>query len=536
MLPSMAAGRYTRRAMSFARAIATVGGLTLLSRLAGFARDILTAALLGAGPVADAFFVALKLPNFFRRLFAEGAFGVAFVPLFAATLQKDGRAAAIAFAEEALAVLLTLLLPFTALALVTMPWLMHGLAPGFAGDPGKFGLAVDLARLTFPYLMLVSLVALLGGVLNALDRFGPFAAAPIAFNLTLIAALLTAPMLGLDLGRSLAAAVTLSGVVQLVWMAWTCRAAGITLRLRLPHFSERVRRLFRLVGPGALGAGVMQINLFLNVVLASLLPSGAVSFLYYADRLNQMPLGVIGIAIGTALLPVLSRHAAAGDEGMVRHYLSRALEFSLLLGLPAAVALGVAGSPIVGVLFERGAFGPEETRATAAALAAYAVGIPAYVIVKALNVAFFARQDTATPVRIAVLVTVATLLLGLALLPVLGHVGIALATGLTAWLDVALLVAALRRRGLLALDERLLRRAPRIALAALGMGLALAWGASALEPWLSAGFAGTRFGALALLVSTGMALFAVLAQALGGAALGDLKSLLRRDETVLPAK
>ncbi|ALG71752.1 multidrug transporter MurJ [Azospirillum thiophilum] len=514
--------------MSFARAIATVGGLTLLSRLAGFARDILTASVLGAGPVADAFFVALKLPNLFRRLFAEGAFGVAFVPLFAAELQTRGRTAAIRFAEEALAMLMAVLLPFTLAAVTVMPWLMHGLAPGFADEPAKFALAVDMARLTFPYLALISLVALLGGVLNALDRFGPFAAAPIAFNLTLVAALLTAPRLGFEPGIAMAAAVTLSGAVQVGWMAWACRGAGVALRLRAPRMTGGVRRLFRLVGPGALGAGVMQVNLFLNIVLASLLPSGAVSFLYYADRLNQMPLGVIGIAIGTALLPVLARHAAAGDERMVRHYLSRALEFSLLLGLPAAVALGLAGRPIVAVLFERGAFGPQEAHATAMALAAYAVGIPAYVIVKSLNAAFFARHDTVTPVRVAIIVTAATAALALALMPWLGHVGIALSTGLTAWLDVALLVAAMRRRGMFDLDERLTRRAPRIAAAAVGMGAALLLGDALLAPWLAAPTTAVRFAALALLVASGAAAFGALAVTLGGASPDDLKAMLTR--------
>ncbi|WP_372399051.1 murein biosynthesis integral membrane protein MurJ [Azospirillum sp. HJ39] len=514
--------------MSFARAIATVGGLTLLSRLAGFARDILTASVLGAGPVADAFFVALKLPNLFRRLFAEGAFGVAFVPLFAAELQTRGRAAAIRFAEEALAMLMAVLLPFTLAAVAAMPWLMHGLAPGFVDEPAKFALAVDMARLTFPYLALISLVALLGGVLNALDRFGPFAAAPIAFNLTLVAALLTAPRLGFEPGIAMAAAVTLSGAVQVGWMAWACRGAGVVLRLRTPRMTGGVRRLFRLVGPGALGAGVMQINLFLNIVLASLLPSGAVSFLYYADRLNQMPLGVIGIAIGTALLPVLARHAAAGDERMVRHYLSRALEFSLLLGLPAAVALGIAGRPIVAVLFERGAFGPQEAHATAMALAAYAVGIPAYVIAKSLNAAFFARHDTVTPVRVAIIVTVATAVLALALMPWLGHVGIALSTGLTAWLDVALLVAAMRKRGMFDLDGRLKRRAPRIAVAAVGMGAALLLGDALLAPWLAAPATAVRFAALALLVAGGTAAFGALAVVLGGASPDDLKAMLSR--------
>jgi putative peptidoglycan lipid II flippase len=371
-------------------------------------------------------------------------------------------------------------------------------------------------------------VALLGGVLNALDRFGPFAAAPIAFNLTLIAALVTAKPLGLDPGPAMAAAVTLSGVVQLAWMAWACRGEGIVLRLRRPSLTPGVRRLLRLIGPGALGAGVVQVNLFINMVIASFLPSGAVSFLYYADRLNQLPLGVIGIAIGTALLPLLARHAAANDQEGLRAGLSRALEYGLLLGLPAAVALGVAGRPIVAVLFERGAFGPAETAATAAALAAYAVGIPAFVIVKALSAAFFARQDTATPVRAAIIVTVANTALGIALLPWLGHVGVALATGLTGWLNMALLGAALHRRGHLALDERVRRRAPRILLAALAMGLGLAAGAAALDPWLHAPGGAVRFAALALLVGGGLLLFAGTAQALGAARLGEVTGLLRK--------
>lgn len=511
--------------MSFARAIATVGGLTMLSRLAGFARDILTAAVLGAGPVADAFFVALKLPNLFRRMFAEGAFSVAFVPLFSAELHKSGREAAVAFAGEAMAVLLAVLVPFTALALVAMPVLMQALAPGFADEPAKFGLAVDMARLTFPYLTLVSLVALLGGVLNALDRFGPFAAAPVAFNLTLVAALLVAPRLGLDAGLSMASAVTLSGVVQLVWMAWACRCEGIVLRPARPRLSPGMRRLFRLVGPGALGAGVMQLNVFLNMVLASLLPTGAVSYLYYADRLNQMPLGIIGIAIGTALLPVLSRHVASGDAAAVRSHVSRALEYALLLGLPAATALAVAGRPIIAVLFERGAFGPAESAATAQALAAYAAGIPAAVLVKVLSAAFFARHDTATPVRAAVAMTVANVGLALAMIPALGHVGIALATGIAAWLNAAWLAHALHRCGQFDVDARLKRRGPRILLAALGMGAGLAAGTALLTPFLEAGAAAVRFGALALLVAGGGALFLVLAQALGGTDLADLKAL-----------
>jgi putative peptidoglycan lipid II flippase len=513
--------------MSFAHAIATVGGLTMLSRVTGFARDILTAAILGAGPVADAFFVALKLPNFFRRLFAEGAFTVSFVPMFSAELQRNGRRAAQDFAEEALAVMVTVLLPFVSAMVAAMPWLMHALAPGFGDEPEKFALAVDFARMTFPYLLLVSLVALLGGVLNSLDRFGPFAAAPIAFNLTLIAALLVAREAGMPAGLIMSQAVTVAGIVQLVWLAASCRAAGIGLRLRLPRLTPDVKKLMVLMVPGAIGTGVMQINLFINIVLASLLPSGAVSFLYYADRLNQLPLGVIGIAIGTALLPVLSRHVAASNHDAVRHFLSRALEFSLMLGLPAAVALLIAAQPIIHVLFERGAFGPHETAATAQALAAYAIGIPAFVIVKVLSAAFFARQDTGTPVRVAIAVTLTNAGLGLALIEPLGHVGIALATGITAWMNAVLLGWLLHRRGNFQIDDRLCRRAPRLAAAGLVMGLALQGTASALAPWLDGPMV-VRTTALAALVGIGAAVYFAVAHGIGGVRLGEIGILLKR--------
>jgi putative peptidoglycan lipid II flippase len=513
--------------MSFAHAIATVGGLTMLSRVAGFARDILTAAILGAGPVADAFFVALKLPNFFRRLFAEGAFTVSFVPMFSAELQRNGRRAAQGFAEEALAVMVTVLLPFVISMVAAMPWLMHALAPGFGDEPEKFALAVDFARMTFPYLLLVSLVALLGGVLNSLDRFGPFAAAPIAFNLTLIAALLVAREAGMPAGLIMSQAVTVAGIVQLVWLAASCRAAGIGLRLRLPRLTPDVKKLMVLMVPGAIGTGVMQINLFINIVLASLLPSGAVSFLYYADRLNQLPLGVIGIAIGTALLPVLSRQVAASNHDAVRHFLSRALEFSLMLGLPAAVALLIAAQPIIHVLFERGAFGAHETAATAQALAAYAIGIPAFVIVKVLSAAFFARQDTGTPVRVAIAVTLTNAGLGLALIEPLGHVGIALATGITAWMNAVLLGWLLHRQGNFQIDDRLLRRAPRLAAAGLVMGLALHVAASLLAPWLGGPMA-VKTTALAALVGFGAAVYFAVAHGIGGVRLGEIGILLKR--------
>lgn len=515
----------------FARAVATVGGLTLASRVAGFARDVLTAALLGAGPAADAFFVALKLPNFLRRLFAEGAFSAAFVPMFSAELQARGRAAAVAFAEETLSLLLLVLVPLTLAAVAAMPWLMHALAPGFAGDPERFDLAVELSRIAFPYLMLVSVVALLGGVLNGLDRFGPFAAAPIAFNLTLIAALLLARPLGADPGRALAVGVAAAGVVQLLWLAGACRSAGVRLTLPLRRPGPRMGRLLRLIGPGALGTGVMQVNLFVDVVIASLLPAGAVSFLYYADRLNQLPLGVIGIAVGTALLPALSRHAEAGDARAMRALTSRGMEASLLLGLPASAALVVLAGPIIAVLFQRGAFGPAEAGATAAALAAYALGIPAYVAAKVLGAAFFARRDMGVPMRAGIASAAANAGLALALAAALGrfglgHVGIALATAAAAWLHAGLLARGLARSGRLDLDNRLRGRAPRIVLATGVMVLALA-----LARPLAAALAGSASGraaGLAALVALGLAVYLGTARALGALDLGELRGLLRR--------
>ncbi|HET8727593.1 MAG TPA: murein biosynthesis integral membrane protein MurJ [Alphaproteobacteria bacterium] len=517
--------------MSLMRAIATVGGLTLVSRVAGFARDVLTAAVLGAGPVADAFFVALKLPNFFRRLSAEGAFSVSFVPLFSAELERGGRPAAIAFAEEALAVMIAILAPFTLLAILGMPWLMVLIAPGFTDDPEKYDLAVQFSRITFPYLMLMSLTALMGGVLNSVNRFAPFAAAPILFNLTLIACLLLVAPMTATAGHALAYGVAASGVLQLVWLAWSCRRAGITLRLPWPRRNPRVDRLFRLMAPGAIGAGVMQINLFIDIVIASLLPTGAVSYLYYADRLNQLPLGTIGIAIGTALLPVLARQVEAqkqtGDPAQALETQNRALEYSLFLALPATVALVVIPGPIIDVLFERGAFGPEATAATALALAAYAIGIPAYVLTKVLSTAFFARQDTATPVKISVVTVAANAALALSLVGFLGHVGIALATGLTAWINVGLLARGLRRRDLLSVDGRLRRRGPRLLFSSAVMGAALHIAVTALEAPLDAGLA-VSGPTLALIVGLGAVVYFGAAFLTGAASWRELGGLLRR--------
>lgn len=513
--------------MALLRSVATVGSYTLLSRVFGFIRDILTAAILGAGPVADAFFVAQRLPNLFRSLFAEGAFSAAFVPLFAGTMAEHGKAAARNFAEDALAVLLAALFGFVLLGEIFMPAVMAVIAPGFGEDPAKFGLAVDLARITFPYLLFIALVALQGGVLNSVDRFAAAAATPILLNLFLISALLLMDRFGWHDGRALAWAVTGAGLAQFLWLMFSCGRAGLALRLPLPRLTPGVRRTLAVMAPGTVGAGVTQLNLLISTALASLLPGGSVSYLYYADRLNQLPLGVVGIAVGTAILPPLSRQIRLGHLGEAVTTQNRGLELALLLTVPAAVALAVLAAPILAVLFQRGAFGPADTAATAAALAAYAAGLPAFVLVRVLMPAFFARHDTATPVKVAVAAMAANLCLTLLLMQFLAHVGIALATTAAGWVYAVTLLILLIRRGHFHFDRRARRSLPRIAAAALGMGAALIVLRIALAPAL-AGSAMVRVGALAGLICAGLAAFALLALALGITDWRGLMGRLRR--------
>ncbi len=448
--------------MKLAKAMATVAGLTGLSRVFGFTRDILTAAILGAGPVADAFFVALKLPNFFRRVTAEGAFSVAFVPIYTESIEKEGREEADAFASNAFMVMLSCLSVFTLLALAGMPLIITLIAPGFESDGLRETLAIELSRITFPYLMLMSLTALLGGVLNAVNRFAPFAFAPVLFNLCLISALLLSGHFE-SVGHALACGVLFAGAVQLVWLCVAARRAKIHLKLKRPQFKdEKIRRVFKLMGPGVIGAGVMHINLFADMIIASFLAAGSISYLYYADRLNQLPLGVVGIAVGAALLPMLSKALAKGDIEQGRDLFNRALEMCLLLALPAAAALFFMSSVLVTVLFERGAFTSEDTYYTSSVLMAYAVGLPAYIAIKVFSTAHWARQDTTTPVKISVKATLFNILLSLVLIQFIGVVGIALATGLSGWLQFVMHIHALKGHEVASFDERLKRALPRI--------------------------------------------------------------------------
>ena len=477
--------------------------------------------------MADAFFVALRVPNLFRRLFGEGAFNAAFVPEFSGILANDGPEPAQHFAEQAIAVLAFWLVLLTIAGEVFMPELMRVLAPGFMDVPGKGQLTVALARITFPYVLLICLAALLSGVLNGLDRFAAAAAAPLVFNSVSIAAMLLLTPYLPTVGHALAWGVTISGVLQLGLLAWAVRRAGMRLRIPRPRLTPQMRHLLRRMGPGLLGAGVTQLNLAVDVVIVTLLPPGSASLLYYADRVNQLPLGVIGTAVGTALLPLLSRQARAGQATEARETLSRALEVSLALTLPAALALAVAGQPIMLVLFGRGAFDPTAARLSAQALAAYAFGLPAFVVVKVLVPAFFAHGDTSTPVRVGFIAIGLNLVMNLLFMVPLRHMGPALATSLSALFNVITLGVLLSRRGQLLIDRRLQFRLVRMTVAAIAMAAALI--AVQQVVFVRVGMTpGLRWGALALLVGSGFAAYAVAGQLVGAFDVRAMLGVLRR--------
>ena len=512
--------------MSLFRSIATVGGFTMLSRVTGLMREMLIAQYMGAGMVADAFFVAFRFPNLFRSLFAEGAFNAAFIPLFAGKLAAEGEAAAEGFAQQAMAVLGLALTVFVAVVELTMPWAMLGLAPGFDDIPGKMALATELSRICFPYLLFISLTSLQAGVLNSVGRFAAAAGTPILLNITAMAGLWALSPYTATPGHALAWGTFASGVVQFAWLVFSVRRAGIRLSPVRPRLTPEVRMLVRRIVPGAVGAGVYQLNLVINTMIASTVANGAVSYLNYADRVNQLPLGVVGIAIGTALLPLLSRQLKSGEFAAAIESQNRAMEFGLLLTLPAAAALMTIARPVIRVLFEHGSFGPAETAATAAALVAFAAGLPAYVLVKVLTPAFFAREDTATPVKVAAAAMALNVALNFALVHPLAHVGMALATAIAAWFNVAALAVILHRRGFFAMNARLRSRAPRILAASAAMAAALLAGERFSRPLATGHWAvlGVTMG----LVALGLAVFLLAAQLLGAARLDEVRRMMKR--------
>ena len=508
------------------KGILTVGGWTMASRILGFARDMLIAAILGAGPVADAFFVALKLPNLFRRLFGEGAFNAAFVPEFAGLLASEGPDAARCFAQEAFGVMTFWLMFVTILGEVAMPGVIHVLAPGFSADPEKFALAVTLTRITFPYLILICLAALVSGILNGMERYTAAAASYVLFNVISIACMLWLTPYTPTAGHALSWGVTVSGVAQLGLLIWAARRAGMGLKVPRPRLTPRVRLLLKRMAPGLVGAGVTQLNLAVDVIIASLLPAGTVSLLYYADRVQQLPLGVIGTAVGTALLPLLSRQVRSGEAEAAATTLNRAIEYTLVLTLPAALALVVSAFPIMWALFGRGAFDAESARLSSQALAAYGMGLPAFVLVKVLAPGFFARGDTATPVKIGMMAVALNLGLNVVLMVPLKHVGPAMATTIAAIFNAVMLGAALQRRGHLRPDAQLNRRVMRMMIATVTMGAVLIAAQVRLFPLATSDVG--RLLALGALVGVGLLTYMVATQLTGAYDLREIPRMLSR--------
>ena len=520
---------------SLVKSVGTIGGLTLLSRIFGFARDMLLARVLGAGLAADAFQLAFTLPNTFRRLFAEGAFSVAFVPMYSRALhgsEGDGEAAAARFADDVLSVFLWTLLVFSGVMMAAMPGIVWILARDFSSVPGKFELAVFLSRVTFPYLALISLVAMLSGLLNARSRFAPGAFAPVLLNIVLIGGIITGWWLRGDshddriVAIALAVSVSLAGIAQLAYLWWAVRRAGLHLHLRLPRLTPEVRRLGMLILPATFGAGIYQISQFVDTFFATSLPQGSLTLLKLADRLNQLPLGIVGIALGTAILPMLSRHIHSGDAAEAQRLQSNAFEMATLLTLPAAAALAICAPAFVTAFFVGGKFTAADGAIMAHIVVALVAGLPAYVIVKILNPGFFAREDTRTPVWTALAALTLNIAINLYVVERYGIVGLAGATAASASFNCLLLYAVLHRRGWFHFTARLAIRIARQIVAVAAMSALLVWLMPVVAPYYGGNVA-ERVGALAVLVLAGGATFFAVAF-LVGALDKDLVAMLTR--------
>jgi putative peptidoglycan lipid II flippase len=482
--------------------IFTVGGYTLLSRLTGFARDIMLAAILGAGPVADAFFVALRLPNHFRAIFAEGAFNAAFVPAYAHVHGERGRTSARLFADRIFTLLFLSQLILLVVAWLFMPQAMSILAPGFTEDAEQRRLAIELTRITFPYLLLITLVTLYGGMLNVMHRFASAAAAPIFLNLAMMMTLALAAFFP-SAGHAAAWGVLISGFLQFFLLAGDLARHGGLPRFAPLKLDEDVRAFFRALGPATLGSMGTQLALFADTIIATFLPAGALSALYYADRLNQLPIGVIGIAIGTVLLPEMSRRLTADDHAGAAKAQRRAFDFTLLFSVPFVAAFLTVPDVIMRAMFARGAFSRADAATAGATLAAYAVGLIPFVMIRSAVATFYARKDTATPVKAALTGVAVNVALKLALMGTLAQIGLALATAAGAWVNLLLVMFFAVRRGYLILDREWIKSLAKFAVAGVVLAAAL---------WLIARFAGVYFAqmsafrdetALLLLIASG---------------------------------
>ena len=525
--------------MSLVKNTATIGAFTLISRVLGFVRDILGAHYLGAGFANDAFAVAWRLPNLFRALFAEGAFSAAFVPMFnrvIGTAEREGREglpAGIRFAEDVLSILLPFLVVFTTIIMVFPKPVVWLISWGFkeSGGAAKLEFATQLTQITFPYLALISLVSLLGVIMNSLNRFWVNAAAPIMLNICMVGALLLfATDSPTQTAHNQAIAITVSGMAQLAWLIFSARKAGVRLRLKRPTLDPQVKKLLVMIWPAAVGQGAIQFNVFVITLLATgFLPQGSASYIYYADRLNQLPLALVGIGVGTAILPTISRQIIGGDERGAIYTQNRAIELSLLLALPAAAGLMLASAPLIGATLQSGHFTAAATQASASVLTAFACGLPAYILVKVLTPGFYARGDTKTPVRIALIEMACNMALNLFFVfgTNLSYVGLAISGASCAWVNVALLYIVLHRRGHFTIDAQLKRRAIRLLLATLGMAGLLLLLKPIVAPHIAGGFV-TKIAWLFALIAPAALCYFAFAFLFGAFQWSELKATLLR--------
>ena len=493
---------------------------TMLSRVLGLARDVVLANLLGAAPNADAFFVAFKIPNFLRRLFAEGAFSQAFVPVLTETREQGSHEAVRHLVDRVAGVLGGSLFVLTALAMVMAPWVALIFAPGFSRDVAKLALTADLIVWTFPYLFLISLTGFCGAILNTYRRFAVPAYTPVLLNLSLItAAVVWAPAMP-EPAMGLAIGVTLAGVVQLLFQLPSLRALKLTPRPVWDTKDKGVKKILMLMVPALFGVSVSQINLLFDTVLASLLPDGSVAWLYYSDRLTELPLGVFAIAIATVILPTLSALNSRAEPEEFSQTLAWAMRNVLLIAVPATVALWLLAEPILATLFQYGAFTDRDVEMAAASLRAYTVGLGGFMLIKVLAPGYYARQDMKTPVKIGIIAMVSNMVLNvLFVFPLMwyfemGHVGLALATSVSAWINAGLLYLGLRRGGIPLTGVFEAKFIARLVVAVSLMGIAVSMMSPAVSLWLTADLS-WRVGQMTLLVFAGMASFAMVLAVLG---------------------
>lgn len=525
--------------MSLFKSIATFGGFTFVSRITGFLRDMVLANMLGAGMVSDAFFVSFKLPNLFRSLFAEGAFTSAFVPIFSQKLVGEGKKKSMLFASEAISILVFFLLIFVVLFEVFMPYVVDVLAPGFAHDTGKMELATSLCRITFPFLLFISIVSFQAGILNSFEKFAAPAAAPIILNLMMIISGFLFVPFSATPAHGFAVGITVAGFLEILWLGYFLKRQNAKIS---PYYNIKkvlqnpeIKTLFKRIAPGVVGAGIYQINMVVDTIIVSLVGTGAISWLYYANRLQQLPLGVVGAAISVALLPILSKQLKANDITESCRTQDKAVEYGALLSFPAAVLMIVLAYPVINILFEHGRFTASDSQMTSYAVIAYSVGLPCYVLVKALMPNFFARGDTVTPVKYSAVVFLTNLIFNLILMRPFGHVGIAAATTIAAFVSLFQYVYGLKKRGYWQVSGVLIYKIAKIAFCSLLMGAVVFSAEQALNltfgGWLHLGII-CKLCILGGLGILGLATFLILAKITRVLDISEIFKLLQKKRGV----